>query len=101
MDLDAIALFTPTEFLLSLTPGPAVLLVIGLSMRQGFRIGFMATLGILFTNAVFFTLSALGVGALVLASATLFTILKWIGAAYLVYQRVRDIAAATIAELQR
>lgn len=92
MDLDTIALFALTEALLSLTPGPAVLLVVGLSMRQGFRIGFMATLGILATNAVFFTLSALGVGALILASATLFTILKWIGAAYLVYLGIGMIA---------
>ena len=89
---DTIALFALTEFLLSLIPGPAVLLVIGLSMRQGFRIGFMATLGVLFTNAVFFTLSALGVGALILASATLFAILKWIGAAYLVYLGIGMIA---------
>ena len=85
MDFNTLALFALTEFLLSLTPGPAVLLVIGLSMRQGFRIGFMATLGILSTNAIFFTLSALGIGALIVASATLFTIIKWIGAAYLVY----------------
>lgn len=85
MDLNTLALFALTEFLLSLTPGPAVLLVIGLSMRQGFRIGIMATLGILSTNAVFFTLSALGIGALIVASATLFTIIKWVGAAYLVY----------------
>ncbi len=81
MDLGTLALFALTEFLLSLTPGPAVLLVIGLSMRQGFRIGFLATLGILSTNAVFFTLSAIGIGALIIASATLFTIVKWIGAA--------------------
>ncbi len=92
MDLSTLALFALTEFLLSLTPGPAVLLVIGLSMRQGFRIGFMATLGILSTNAVFFTLSALGVGALILASATLFTLVKWIGAAYLVYLGIGMIA---------
>ncbi|MEM7667470.1 MAG: LysE family translocator [Pseudomonadota bacterium] len=85
MSLDTIAIFALTEFLLSLTPGPAVLLVIGLSIRQGFRIGFMSTLGILSTNAVFFTLSALGVGALIVTSATLFTVLKWVGAAYLVY----------------
>ncbi len=85
MDFNTLALFALTEFLLSLTPGPAVLLVIGLSMRQGFRIGFMATSGILSTNAVFFTLSALGIGALIVASATLFTIIKWVGAAYLVY----------------
>ncbi|WP_164870869.1 LysE family translocator [Mesobaculum littorinae] len=92
MDLGTLALFALTEFLLSLTPGPAVLLVVGLSMRQGFRIGFMATLGILSTNAVFFSLSALGVGALILASATLFTIVKWIGAAYLVYLGIGMIA---------
>ena len=92
MDLDTIALFALTEFLLSLTPGPAVLLVIGLSMRQGFPIGFMAALGILSTNAVFFTLSALGIGALILASAALFTAIKWIGAAYLVYLGIGMIA---------
>ena len=85
MDLSALALFAVTEFILSLTPGPAVLLVMSLSMRSGFRAGFMATLGILATNAVFFTLSALGVGALIIASATLFTIVKWVGAAYLIY----------------
>ena len=85
MNIETIALFALTEFLLSLTPGPAVLLVVGLSIRHGFRIGFMATLGILSTNALFFTLSALGIGALILASAFLFTILKWAGAAYLVY----------------
>ncbi|MEO1090758.1 MAG: LysE family translocator [Pseudomonadota bacterium] len=92
MDLGTLALFALTEFLLSLTPGPAVLLVIGLSMRHGFRVGFMATLGILSTNALFFTLSALGVGALILASATLFTIVKWLGAAYLVYLGIGMIA---------
>ncbi|MEL7213403.1 MAG: LysE family translocator [Pseudomonadota bacterium] len=85
MDLSALAFFAVTEFILSLTPGPAVLLVMSLSMRSGFRSGFMATLGILATNAVFFTLSALGVGALIVASATLFTVVKWGGAAYLVY----------------
>ncbi len=85
MDLNTLALFALKEFLLSLTPGPAVMLVIGLSIRQGFRFGFMATLGILSTNAVFFTLSALGIGGLIVASATLFTLIKWVGAAYLVY----------------
>lgn len=92
MDLGTLALFALTELLLSLTPGPAVVLVIGLSMRQGFRIGFMATLGILSTNAVFFTLSALGIGALIIASATLFTIVKWVGAAYLIYLGIGMIA---------
>lgn len=85
MELETLGVFILTETLLSLSPGPAVLLVLGLSVRHGFRIGFAATLGILATNAVYFTLSALGVGAMILASATLFTVLKWAGAAYLAY----------------
>ncbi|MCF6326136.1 MAG: LysE family translocator [Devosiaceae bacterium] len=70
---------------MSITPGPAVLLVLGLSVRYGFKIGFGATLGILSVNALYFTLAALGVGAMILASAALFTTIKWIGAAYLIY----------------
>ncbi|MEM7067660.1 MAG: LysE family translocator [Pseudomonadota bacterium] len=85
MDLETLSVFILTETLLSLSPGPAVILVLGLSVRYGFKIGFGATLGILATNAVYFTLAALGVGAMILASATLFTIIKWIGAAYLAY----------------
>lgn len=92
MTVETLALFALTEFLLCLSPGPAVLLVVGLSMRHGFRSGVIASLGILTTNAVFFLLSALGVGAVILASATLFTILKWVGAAYLVYLGIGMIA---------
>ena len=95
MNLDTIALFALTEFLLSLTPGPAVLLVMSISMRAGFRIGFMATLGILTTNALFFTLSALGVGTVILASAELFVVLKWVGAAYLAYLGLKMIVPFT------
>lgn len=85
MELETLGLFVLTETLLSLSPGPAVLLVLGISVRHGFQIGFGATLGILAVNIVYFTLAALGVGAAILASATLFTIIKWIGAAYLAY----------------
>jgi len=85
MELETLGLFMLTEALLSLTPGPAVLLVLGLSVRHGFKIGFGATLGILLVNAFYFALAALGIGAMILASATLFTIIKWVGAAYLAY----------------
>lgn len=70
---------------MSLTPGPAVLLVVGLSIRKGFGIGFAATLGIALVNVLYFTLSALGIGAAIIVSATLFTMIKWVGAAYLIY----------------
>ncbi len=85
MDLNALALFALTEFLLSLTPGPAVLLVAGLSLRSGMAPGLAAAAGILTVNTFYFVLSAIGVGALILASATVFTVLKIAGALYLAY----------------
>lgn len=91
VDFETLSLFVLTEALLSLTPGPAVLLVLGLSVRHGSRMGFAATAGIITTNAVYFTLSAVGVGAMILASATLFTIIKWIGAGYLAYLGIQMI----------
>ncbi|MDJ0931893.1 LysE family transporter [Breoghania sp.] len=81
MDISSLATFALTEFLLCLTPGPAVLLVVGISMRRGFALSHYATLGILATNVAYFTLSAVGVASLILASATLFTVLKFGGAA--------------------
>jgi len=91
VDYSTLGLFILTETLLSLTPGPAVLLVLGLSVRHGFKIGFGATLGILATNAVFFTLAALGLGAAIIASHTLFTLIKWVGAVYLIYLGIQMI----------
>ncbi|MCF3932769.1 LysE family translocator [Acuticoccus sp. M5D2P5] len=85
MSIETILLFAATEALLSLTPGPAVILVIGLAMRSASGPALAASAGVIATNAVYFALSALGVGALILASATLFGVLKWLGAAYLVF----------------
>lgn len=85
MSLRLLVVFAITEFFLSLTPGPAVLLVISQSMRNGFKPSLMGATGILTGNAIYFMLSALGLGALLLASATLFHIIKWVGAAYLIF----------------
>lgn len=77
--------FMMTEFLLSLSPGPAVLLVLSHGLRRGAQASRQAALGILFTNACYFTLSAMGLGALLLASGKVFTAVKWLGALYLIY----------------
>ncbi len=92
MDYSTLLLFIATETLLSLTPGPAVLLVVGLALRYGFKLSLASAFGIVATNAVYFLLAALGVGAAILASATLFTIIKWLGAAYLVYLGLQMLA---------
>ena len=85
MSLDALLLFASTEFLLCLTPGPAVFFVVGLAMRRGVRVGIAASAGVTVGTAFYFALSALGIGTLIIASHTLFVALKWAGAAYLVY----------------
>lgn len=78
-------IFAVTEFLLCLTPGPAVLLVVSQGVRSGFKSSQRGMIGILAGNAIYFVLSALGLGALLMSSAVLFQIIKWVGAAYLVF----------------
>lgn len=85
MSIRLLLVFAVTEFLLCLTPGPAVLLVVSQGVRSGFKSSQRGILGILAGNAIYFVLSALGLGALLMSSAVLFQIIKWVGAAYLVF----------------
>lgn len=77
-------LFAATELLLSATPGPAVLLVVSQGIRRGYRSSTRAAAGILTGNAIYFALSAAGLGALLMASKRVFDVLQIAGAAYLV-----------------
>lgn len=94
MNWQSWGLFLATEVALSLSPGPAVLLVISQALRGGATRGIRSALGILAANALWFTLSALGVGAAVLAAGDLFLAIRWRGAAYLVYLAFRSAWAA-------
>jgi homoserine/homoserine lactone efflux protein len=82
---DLLVLFIVTETLLCLTPGPAVLLILSQALGGGVRVSFGASLGILAGNTLYFLLSATSVGALLVASPTVFMMLKWLGAAYLIW----------------
>jgi threonine/homoserine/homoserine lactone efflux protein len=85
MSLELWLAFCATETALCFVPGPAVLFVVSVAMARGSRPGLAAALGILAGNAFYFLLSSTGVAAVVLASARLFSALKWAGAAYLVW----------------
>lgn len=98
MSLKLILVFALTEFLLCLTPGPAVLLVVSQGVTAGFKPSLRGSLGILSGNAIYFFLSALGLGALLLASATLFQITKWLGIAYLILTGIRMLVSRGEAE---
>lgn len=82
---DTYWLYVATEAALSLSPGPAVMLVIAYGLALGARRSLWASLGILSANGLYFALSATSVGALLVASPLFFAAVKWSGAAYLVY----------------
>eukprot|EP01034_Spumella_vulgaris_P045780 gene45780-57047_t len=89
MPLDQLLLFIAAGLLLNLTPGPDVLYIVTHALRNGARAGCVAALGITAGCFVHIFAAAAGVSALMAASATAFTVLKWIGAAYLVYVGIR------------
>ena len=86
--------FVAASTLLVLIPGPTVLLVLSYAISQGRRVAVSTAAGVAVGDLIAMTASLAGLGALVLASATLFTALKWVGAVYLVYLGVKMILGA-------
>ena len=66
-------------------PGPTVLLVVSYALGSGRRTGWATVPGVALGDLTAMTVSLLGAGAVLAASATLFTVLKLIGAAYLIW----------------
>jgi RhtB (resistance to homoserine/threonine) family protein len=93
MPLEQWLVFMAAGVVLNLTPGPDVLYIVTHALRQGVRAGVVAALGITAGCFVHILAAAVGVSALMAASATAFTALKWAGAAYLVYVGVRLLRA--------
>jgi threonine/homoserine/homoserine lactone efflux protein len=89
MAFEAWLAFAAASTVLLLIPGPTVLLVVSYALGQGWRTALPMAIGVALGDFTAMTLSMLGLGALLAASATLFTILKWVGAAYLVWLGIR------------
>lgn len=79
-----IAYAVATEVLL-IIPGPTVLLVVGYALTRGRGPALWAVAGSCLATACAFAITFAGLGAVLAASATAFTVMKWVGAAYLVY----------------
>jgi threonine/homoserine/homoserine lactone efflux protein len=80
-----LALFVVSGILLNVMPGPDSLLIMSRSATQGWRAGCAAALGIGTGTMVHVLAAALGLSALLATSATAFTAVKWVGAAYIVW----------------
>ena len=78
-------LFLTAALLVNLTPGPDMLFVAGSSAVHGRRAGVLAALGVGTGCLLHVALAAVGLSALLAASATAFAVVKWVGAAYLVW----------------
>ena len=95
-----LALFVAAGWLLNLTPGPDMAYIAARSASGGFHDGVAAMLGIAAGCCVHTVAAALGLSALLATSATAFEVVKWCGAAYLLYAGMRLLFAARGREAQ-
>src|SRR3954467_1470776 len=89
MSLETWAAFAAASAILLVIPGPTILLVVSYALGQGWRTALPMALGVALGDFTAMTLSMLGVGALLTASASIFMLLKWVGAAYLIYLGIK------------
>ncbi len=81
--------FVAASVVLLVIPGPTILLVVSYALGRGWKVAAPVATGVALGDLTAMTLSMLGVGALLAGSAALFTVLKWIGAAYLIFLGVK------------
>ncbi|MFK8250949.1 LysE family translocator [Ancylobacter terrae] len=89
MTIETWLAFVAASAVLLVIPGPTILLVVSYALGQGRRAALPMATGVALGDFTAMTLSMLGLGALLATSATLFTGLKWIGAAYLVWLGIK------------
>lgn len=94
MSFDVWLLYVGTVLIFMSTPGPSHLLMLSVSMSNGFRRSLATAAGDLSANALQMMLAGLGLAAAVTASRHGFAVIKWAGVLYLVWIGVRQIAAS-------
>lgn len=85
MQTDTYLIFLLTTAVVVFSPGAAAIAVAAQGAANGFRRALFCALGVACANALYFALSATGVASLIVASNFLFSIIKWVGVAYLIY----------------
>lgn len=89
MSFQAWLAFAAATAVLLAIPGPTVMLVVSYALSHGRRATLATVLGVALGDFTALTCSVLGLGAVLVASAALFTAVKWVGAAYLIYLGIK------------
>ena len=92
-DATAFGLFVAASLALTLVPGPAVLYIVARSVEGGRRAGLVSVLGIGVGGLIHVLFAAVGLSAILASSAAAFSVVKWVGVAYLVYLGLQRILA--------
>src|SRR3954467_14776295 len=91
IDPHLLAVFTVTAAVAMIVPGPDMLFILGCGIRGGPRAGLLATCGVATSETIHVALAAAGLTALFVAVPTAFTVVRIVGAAYLIYLGIQAI----------
>lgn len=91
LSTSTIAVFLVAAGALLLIPGPAVLFIVARGIDQGRRAAIVSALGVETGSLVHISAATLGLSALLVSSATAFSVVKYVGAAYLIYLGIRTL----------
>ncbi|MHA7777424.1 LysE family translocator [Roseibium sp. M-1] len=89
MTLELFSAYVIATLIVLAIPGPTIMLVVSYALTQGRKSAFASVLGVGLGDATAATASLMGLGAILAASATAFAVLKWVGAAYLVWLGIK------------
>jgi threonine/homoserine/homoserine lactone efflux protein len=95
MTIDAIILFTSAFFLLALSPGPGLAAILSRSTASGLTAGYAVTAGLVIGDAIFLAIAMIGLSAIATTLGPLFQVVKYAGAAYLIWLGVQAWRAAS------
>lgn len=102
--IEHFSLFLLSGILLNITPGNDTLYILGRTISQGKKAGIMSLLGIIMGAVVHTAFAATGLSLILMKSATVFNVIKWVGAGYLLYLGIRALlskrSSETVVEAQ-
>jgi len=96
MSFNFVLLFSMTVFVASIIPGPSMLLALTHGMQYGAKRTIASAMGNVTVTLIQASVSIAGLGTILIASETTFQLIKWAGAAYLIYMGIRMLCSSNM-----